>query len=90
MASSAGRYQSRCFAIVQEHVSSKKKAKEEQRAKVMAATAVGAVPAKNIVRRKWKLQTPVATDNSTTVGEVPQKGLTTIVTLGNRGRISSL
>ncbi len=57
----------------------------------MAATAVVAVPAKNIVRRKWKLQTPVATDNSTTlIGEVPTKGLTTIVTLGTRGRISSL
>jgi hypothetical protein len=68
----------------------KKKNKEEERAKIMAATPVVAVPAKNIVRRKWKLQTPVATDNSTTVGEVPTKGLTTIVTLGNRGRISSL
>ena len=56
----------------------------------MAATAVVAVPAKNIVRRKWKLQTPVATDNSTTVGEVTTTGLTTIVTLGTHGRISSL
>jgi hypothetical protein len=67
-----------------------KQVKQEQRAKVIAETAVDAVTAKNPLRRKWKLQTQVATDDATTNGQVPVKGLTKIVTLGTHGRLTSL
>jgi hypothetical protein len=68
----------------------KKQAQQEQRAKIIAEKAVEAVTAQNPVRRKWKLQTQVATDDTTTVGQVPVKGFTKIVTLGTRVRVTSL
>jgi hypothetical protein len=77
-----------CLQLCRDEFGKNKLAKKQQREKVAVVT----VPPKTPVRQKWKLQTQVATDDASTNGQVPVKvkGLTKVVTLGSRGRVTSL